>query len=55
MYGWIWRVTPGPTWLRVTLVGLLGVAAVLVLFQVVFPALAPHLPFNDGTVDSPGT
>lgn len=51
MYGWLWRALPGPTPVRVALAALLVLAAVVVLFTVVFPAVAPLLPVNDGTVD----
>lgn len=50
MYGWIWRSLPGPVAVKVLLALLLVVAVVAVLFVWVFPAVAPYLPFNDGTV-----
>ena len=51
MYGWWWRVLPGPSWLRalISLVVALGVVALC--FTVVFPAVAAHLAINEGTVD----
>lgn len=50
MYGWFWRHLPGPTWVRtLTTVALAG-AVVVVLFGWVFPAIAPHMPFNQLTV-----
>lgn len=52
MYGLLWRVLPGPVWLRIIICVLLALAVVFVLFQWVFPAIAPALPFNDGTVDT---
>ncbi len=51
MYGWIWRRLPFG--LPGKLVGslLLTAAAVALLWYVVFPAIDPHLPFNnDGQV-----
>jgi hypothetical protein len=54
MYGLIWRVLPGP-WASklIMMVGLLaGVAALLWFFA--FPAISPHMPFNDGAVDVEG-
>ena len=37
MYGALWRVLPGPVWLRVILVVLLAAAVVFALFTWVFP------------------
>jgi hypothetical protein len=51
MYGFIWRHLPGPAAVRVLLMLVLAAAAVAVLFVWVFPALAPIMPFNNGTVD----
>ena len=51
MYGWIWRTLPGG--LPGKLLGslLLLVAAVALLFLVVFPAVEPLLPIGDVTVE----
>lgn len=51
MYGWLWRVLPGPRWVRVGILVALAAAVVAVCFTWVFPALAPIMPFNDTTVD----
>jgi hypothetical protein len=51
MYGFIWRHLPGPAAVRVLLMLVLAAAAVAVLFLWVFPAVAPIMPFNNGTVD----
>jgi hypothetical protein len=51
MYAWLWRVLPGPAWMRVLLLVILAVGLVAVLFTWVFPALAPFVPFNDVDVD----
>lgn len=51
MYGLIWRILPGP-WISklIMAVGLLaGGCALLWLFA--FPAISPHMPFNDGAVE----
>lgn len=50
MYGWLWRHLPGNSPLRATqlLVLLVGVAALLLF--VIFPAIEPHLPWNNVTV-----
>lgn len=52
MYGLLWRILPGPAWLRALVCLILALAVVYVLFEYVFPVIAPHLPFNDGTVQS---
>jgi hypothetical protein len=51
MYGWIWRTLPGrtPSKLFGSLVLLLAVVALL--FFVIFPAVEPHLPITQVTVD----
>lgn len=51
MYAWIWRRLPGPTWARVLIACGLATAVVLVLFEWVFPWLAPILPFQQQTVE----
>lgn len=50
MYGFIWRLLPGPTAVKALLALALFALVVLVLFEWVFPWLAPLLPFNDVTV-----
>jgi hypothetical protein len=52
VYGWIWRRLPFG--LRGKLAGsvVLIVAAVALLWYVVFPAIDPYLPFNNGGVTS---
>ncbi|WP_017606404.1 hypothetical protein [Nocardiopsis alkaliphila] len=52
MYGLIWRILPGP-WASkfIMAVGLLAGGAALLWFFA-FPALSPHMPFNDGAVDT---
>ncbi|MEU3016484.1 MULTISPECIES: hypothetical protein [unclassified Nocardiopsis] len=54
MYGLIWRVLPGP-WVSkfILSLGLLAGAAALLWFYA-FPELSPHMPFNDGAVDTTG-
>ena len=51
MYGFIWRHLPGPLVLRILLALVLVGAVIAVLFLWVFPAVAPIMPFNNGTVD----
>jgi hypothetical protein len=51
VYRWIWRSLPGGTATRSALALLLALAACALLLFVVFPAVEPHLPFTDVTVD----
>jgi hypothetical protein len=51
MYGFIWRHLPGPLAVRILLALVLLAGVVAVLFLWVFPAVAPIMPFNNGTVD----
>lgn len=54
MYAWIFRHLPGPVWLRVLIGALLILAAVWVLFELVFPWLVAYSPWaTDGTVVPP--
>ena len=54
MYGFIWRLLPGPTFVRVLLALLLIAAVVYALFEHVFPWLEPHLPIDDATIGEAG-
>lgn len=50
MYGLLWRVLPGPVWLKaIELIVLAGVV-VVVLFQWVFPVISPYMPGTGQTV-----
>ena len=51
MYALLWRVLPGPTAAKVIELIVLAVVVVAVLFNWVFPAVAPLMPFNSTTVD----
>jgi hypothetical protein len=51
LYGWLWRLLPGPPAARVATALLLVAAVVAVLFLVVFPAVEPLLPFDDSAVE----
>ena len=53
MYAWLWRRLPGGLPGKLFGCAVLLVAAVLLLFTVVFPQVSPHLPFNHVTVDTP--
>jgi hypothetical protein len=50
VYGFIWRHLPGPFVLRGLLALVLFAVVVVALFGWAFPAVAPILPFNNGTV-----
>lgn len=54
MYAAIWRLLPGPTWLKVVQALVLVLLVVWVLFEWVFPAISPFLPFTDNTVGAGG-
>jgi hypothetical protein len=47
MYSWIWRHLPGPGPVRVATAVILVLAVLALLFFVIFPAVAPHTPFDD--------
>ena len=51
MYSFVWRRLPGPLVLRILQALVLLAVVVAVLFLWVFPEIAPHMPFNNGTVD----
>ena len=51
MYAALWRRLPGRTLLKTLQLLLLAAAVVVLLFGWVFPAVAPHLPFEDVTLD----
>lgn len=51
MYGAIWRILPGPAWLKAIEALVLILAVVAVLFLWVFPTVAPLLPFDQQTVE----
>ncbi|MBI1759214.1 MAG: hypothetical protein HYR62_08320 [Actinobacteria bacterium] len=51
MYSWIWRKLPGGMPAKVVGCAILFLAAVALLFLVVFPWAEPRLPFNNVTVD----
>ncbi|WP_394553751.1 hypothetical protein ACDF64_04915 [Agromyces sp. MMS24-JH15] len=51
MYGALWRVLPGPWWVRVILLLLLAAAVVFALFTWVFPVVDSILNPINVTVD----
>ncbi len=52
MYAALWRILPGPGWFRFILVLMLLAVVVYACFTWLFPAIAPHMPFNDTTLDA---
>lgn len=55
MYGALWRLLPGPNWLRIIILFLLAAAVLVVCFNWVFPWISDYMPFNDQTVEAIGT
>jgi len=51
MYAALWRVLPGGRAAKLLQCLLLAALVVAVLFLWVFPAVAPHLPFEDVTIE----
>lgn len=50
MYAALWRLLPGPVWLKVAEVLVLVALVLWLLLAVVFPAVEPLLPFDRITV-----
>lgn len=50
MYGALWRVLPGPWWLRVLILLVLAVAILAALVFWVFPVVATYIAPQDVTV-----
>lgn len=50
MYGALWRLMPGPLWLRIILLLLLFAAVLAALVLFVFPWLNTFVNVNDVTV-----
>jgi hypothetical protein len=55
MYAALWRVLPGPAAAKAAQCLILAIAAVAFCFLWLFPRIAPYMPFNDGTVETPTT
>jgi hypothetical protein len=51
MYAALWRLLPGGRLAKTLQAVVLAAVVVAVLFLWVFPAVAPHLPFEDVTVE----
>lgn len=50
MYGYLWRVLPGPRPVKALLAIVIAVALVLLLMEVVFPWVSAQMPYSDVTV-----
>lgn len=51
MYGGLWRILPGPWWVRLIILLALIAAVVWVLFFYVFPVVGPLITPEDVTVE----
>ena len=51
MYGALWRVLPGPWWLKVIILAVLAAALVYALIFWVFPWINSLIPTSEVTVD----
>lgn len=51
MYGWLWRHLPGGRVAKALEAAVLFLAVLALLFLVVFPWAATHVPFLDVTID----
>jgi hypothetical protein len=51
MYAWLWRHLPGPALLRLAQCVLLLAGVIALLLFVIFPAVEPHLPFGEVTIN----
>ena len=54
MYRDIWNFLPGSWWVKVVVFSVVIIATVVLLLEVVFPALAPHMPGSEATIDGTG-
>ncbi|MBX3195826.1 MAG: hypothetical protein R2717_01760 [Schumannella sp.] len=52
MYGALWRILPGPWWVRVLILAVVVAALLFVCVQWVFPALDLMIAPTDSTVES---
>jgi hypothetical protein len=54
MYAALWRLLPGPRWLKAVQALVLAVAVVAFCFLWLFPRISPLLPFSQTTVNNEG-
>lgn len=50
MYGMIWRLLPGPTFVKTLIALALLVGVFFLLMEVVFPWVSAQMPYNDVAV-----
>jgi len=55
VYAALWRVLPGPRWVKAVQCLVLLLVVVAICFVWVFPAVAPYMPFNDNSVETGST
>jgi len=54
MYRDIWNFLPGAWWVKVVVFAVAIIATVVLLLEVVVPALAPHMPGSEATMGGAG-
>lgn len=50
MYSALWKLLPGPWWLKTIFAIALVVGVFFLLMEVVFPMVSPLMPYNDVAV-----
>lgn len=50
MYSALWKLLPGPWWLKTIFAIALAVGVFFLLMEVVFPMVSPLMPYNDVAV-----
>ena len=50
MYGFLWRLIPGPVPVKILVTLVVLVAVFLLLMEVVFPLVSQYMPYNDVSV-----
>ncbi|SEB54122.1 hypothetical protein SAMN04489806_1035 [Paramicrobacterium humi] len=51
MYAALWRLLPGPVWLRILILLVLVAAVLFALFTLVFPWVQSLIPVPDATLE----
>lgn len=51
MYAALWRMLPGPWWVKLIITVVVLVAIFLLLMEVVFPYIGPMMPWTDVAVN----
>ena len=50
MYGYLWRLIPGPVIVKLIVTLIVAVAVFFLLMEVVFPWVSTMMPYNDVSV-----